>query len=441
MIVGAGIGGLLSALALAKERKKVLVLEKANVIGGNCRSYNVDGFQVDTGPHAITWLKKGPLVDLMNQYFDVIPKFMPHGNYYVRDEGKLLKFPYTLQSLARFSAFTRRDRILMARAFIDAAKSHTIGKKKLDKSVYEVIKDYKLSDKAQRFIDTLCYFLSGRSMKETPVWRVLSGGGATNELSSGIKEKISGIVGVIRNRHESHQGYPIGGIKSITNAILISLPEKRATIKTGEAVLKIKREGKRFSVKTKSAVYHSDVIVFSGYVKNLPKILENKLPKDFNDSLLSLKQSHAMILWLGLNKKRKEFNYTGSEIWFNEKTPYWAMPISNYDPQLAPKGMQLIGFSSKIPDGEPSERHMERLLETIKKAIPGIENDIVMQHTQVTVPEKAAITIGAKFPGPKTPIKGLYLSGTDVDQRSMGITRAAYSVVEMLKKMKEDKII
>jgi len=56
IVVGAGIGGLLSALAISKEGKTVLVLEKENVVGGNCRSYSVDGFHVDVGPHAITWL-------------------------------------------------------------------------------------------------------------------------------------------------------------------------------------------------------------------------------------------------------------------------------------------------------------------------------------------------------------------------------------------------
>lgn len=393
------------------------------------------------GPHAITWLKKGPLVDLMNQYFDVVPKFVPHGNYYVRDGKKMLKFPYTLQSLARFSAFSPRDRILMVRAFVEATKSHTTNGKQHDKSVYDLIKDYGMSTKALKFIDTLCGFLSGRSMHETPAWRILSGGGTTNELSRGLKKKISGVVGVIRNRHEAHQGYPIGGIKSITNSVLLSFPDKRVTIETNKDVIKIKKDGDIFIVKTKKNTFESEIIVFSAPVKNLPEIMENKLPHAFLDSLSSLKQSNAMIIWLGLKQRRKEFDYTGSEIWFDGKVPYWAMPISNYDPHLAPAGMQLIGFGSKIPDGEDPKRHENMLMETIKTAIPGIEKDIVMQHTQVTIPEKAAITVGARFPSPRGPIKGLYLAGTDADPRSMGITRAAHSVVEMLKKMKEDKII
>lgn len=42
VVIGAGISGLLSALAISEENKSVLVLEKEEYIGGVCRSYEVD---------------------------------------------------------------------------------------------------------------------------------------------------------------------------------------------------------------------------------------------------------------------------------------------------------------------------------------------------------------------------------------------------------------
>ncbi|KAF5426734.1 Phytoene dehydrogenase-related protein [Candidatus Methanophagaceae archaeon] len=65
IVVGAGISGVLAALTLSKHGKSVLVLEKTQYVGGNCNSYTLDGFQVDTGPHAITNLVMGPLKRLM----------------------------------------------------------------------------------------------------------------------------------------------------------------------------------------------------------------------------------------------------------------------------------------------------------------------------------------------------------------------------------------
>ncbi len=78
---------------------------------------------------------------------------------------------------------------------------------------------------------------------------------------------------------------------------------------------------------------------------------------------------------------------------------------------------------------------------TILEAIPGIEDHIEMTHFQTTIPEKAAVTINGYFAQPRTPIKNLYLAGTDTDRRSMGITRAGYSVLELLKVMRDDQHI
>ena len=428
-------------MALSKEKKKVLVLEKSNVIGGNCRSYNVSGFRVDTGPHAITWLKKGPPVDLMAVYFDVVPKFEEHGNYFVRDSERLIKFPYTLQALARFNVFSKTDRLLMARAFVDATKNHTLDEPILDRSVTDFLKNYPISKRGLMFIDTLSYFLSGSSMDDTPMWRILSGGGTTHERSRGFRKKISGVMGVVANRHESHQGYPKGGIQSITNSIIASMPET-TVIKTEQDVTKIKKSGKLFTITADDEAYESEIVVFAAELRCLENIIENPLSKKYLEKIATLKKSsRTMTLWLGLKRKRPEFDYLGSEVWFDEETPYWAMPTSNYDKNLAPKGMQLIGFGSRILPGESPSKHKEKLLRTIKKVAWRIEKDIVMEHVQVTYPDKASITVGAKFPGPKTPIDGLYAVGTDVDPRSMGITRAAYSVVEMLKELKKDELI
>ena len=132
-----------------------------------------------------------------------------------------------------------------------------------------------------------------------------------------------------------------------------------------------------------------------------------------------------------------EFKYVGSEIWFKD-TPYWAMPTSNYDPSLAPKGKQLVGFAFFMDEGNDESKDIKNAYETIFRAIPNIEDRIEMKHHQVIVPEKAAVTLNGKFADIRTPVKNLYVAGTDTDKRSMGVTRAAYSILEMLKVLYED---
>jgi len=64
-----------------------------------------------------------------------------------------------------------------------------------------------------------------------------------------------------------------------------------------------------------------------------------------------------------------------------------------------------------------------------------------MIHYQTLIPEKAAWTVTTQFTGVRTPMKDFYLVGTDTEKRSMGITRASYSVLRLLGAMKEDRVL
>ncbi len=433
IVVGAGISGLLSALALSKEGKKVLVLEKSGVVGGNCRTYEVEntGFFVDTGVHAITGLNGGPLVKLMDKCFSFTPKFVPHGDYYIREKDGLRKFPNTIQSIARFNAIPRKDRLMLTKLLIKAIAEHAIFKNS-DITVYNYVSGHNLSPKSLRLLDALSYFLSGVSMKDTPVWRILSGGGITNDNEFKPHKKVGDILRLALNPCYSEQGYPRGGIGTITKCIIESLP-KSARIKTCEEVIEINQEN-ILKVTTKNNAYKADKIIYSGEAKRLPELTE--MPKEWTDSVRKLKQSKAMTIWLGLKKPINAFNYRGSEVWFSEGISYWGMPTSGYDVHLAPKGKQLIGFSTFMSADENPSNYEKDFLDTIYSVAPEIEKNIEMKHTQIiSPPEKAAVSVGVKFPPVQTPVKNLYLVGTDADMRSMGITRASYSVLEMLKAM------
>src|SRR5690606_18889569 len=58
VVMGSGLSGLVSALLLAQEGKKVCVLEKNNQYGGNLQTFVRDKTIFDTGVHYIGALKK-----------------------------------------------------------------------------------------------------------------------------------------------------------------------------------------------------------------------------------------------------------------------------------------------------------------------------------------------------------------------------------------------
>lgn len=463
IIVGGGISGLLSALTLSKHGKKVLVLEMEDSIGGNCNSYMVDGFQVDTGPHAITHLREGPLRRLMDEYFTYVPLFMEYGHYYVRTEKGLTKIPSNIKDFVTFDVLPRKDRLLLSQALTKALTQMTFGMLDGEQSVYEYLPKG-LSEDTYDFVNAIAPFLSGKSMKETSVNRILYGSSFVRDSvsedifeveekekvnnssysslitdwysKSQLKGHLTSLSRLATNEVAYAQAYPRGGLKSLLNSVLYSMP-RTVRIKTGTRVSRILTNGdKATGVATDTDSYNSEIVVYTGFVKSLPSLVT--LPSDYVNRLLTIDQTLSLTIWLGLKEKMKEFDYKGSELWFKGGA-YWAMPISNYDPDIAPPGKQLVGFTFVIDEKKDIEHEKKKAMNLILKAVPGIEKNIEMTHFQITIPEKAAVTINGYFAQTRSPVRNLYLAGTDTDNRSMGVTRAAYSVLELLKAIKEDR--
>src|SRR5665648_516679 len=251
-----------------------------------------------------------------------------------------------------------------------------------------------------------------------------------------LQDKITSISRLVTNDVGHAQAYPKHGLKGMLNAVLYSLPD-RVKIISGSAVEKILVEdGKAYGVSTADDTFYADFIVHSGFAKNIPDLV-NDLPASYIKDLGRIDQTTSLTVWLGLDQKLDEFNYMGSEVWYKER-PYWAMPISNYNKDVTPPGKQLVGFMFAIDDNKHMKRDISLSYDTIHKVFPGIDKHIVMQHEQITIPEKAAVTIKGYIPEIRTPITNLYLVGTDTAKQSMGITKAGYSVLNLLHNLDGD---
>ncbi|MCK5040490.1 MAG: NAD(P)/FAD-dependent oxidoreductase [Candidatus Aenigmarchaeota archaeon] len=448
IIIGAGVSGLLTTLMLSKKGKKCLLIEKSNHLGGVCKAEDVKGYCIDNGPHAITELSGGPLVNLLERYCNYNIKFIPHGNYYMRLKSKfgphLMPVPNNLTRFARANFLGKKDRLLMVKLMGEALTNNIVSPEKNNMSVYDALVKNKLSNKTMIFADTICYFLSGASMKETSINRVIEGGGFApskkiNKKHSDknkIMEKMSSITSLknfqnlIVNPSEARQGYPVGGLKTIINAICCSFVMNNVDIIKQTEVDKIIVDGNSaVGVSTNKGDFFADKIIYSGFMNKLPEMMEDGiLERDYIENLLGLIPCKSYTLWLGM-KPCKYFNYTGSEIWFEGEEPFWAMPVSNYDNTLAPKNKMLVGFTTVVKDNVDDTK--KRLARTMEYVYPGIAEYVELKYEQVEVPEKAAIRINTVLPKTKSPVENLYLVGTDTERKSMGLTKAAYSVINL----------
>lgn len=73
-VIGSGLGGLVSALILAKEGKKVCVLEKNIQYGGNLQTFSRDKLIFDTGVHYLGGLAPGQNLYQYFSFLDIIDK-------------------------------------------------------------------------------------------------------------------------------------------------------------------------------------------------------------------------------------------------------------------------------------------------------------------------------------------------------------------------------
>src|SRR5512139_1676850 len=81
LIAGAGLGGLATALRLAKKGYKVEIIEKNSQAGGRLNQIKRDGFTFDTGPSFFSMsyefrdFAKDCRINLPFQYFELDPLY------------------------------------------------------------------------------------------------------------------------------------------------------------------------------------------------------------------------------------------------------------------------------------------------------------------------------------------------------------------------------
>lgn len=407
-----------------------MILEGENRIGGVCRSYDVDGYRVDTGPHAITRLKGGPLRELMDRYFDEAPRFVPFGKYYVRIGSEIRPFPWSINAWLTFSPLPVTDRLLLMKALFNMLYMLNTGKDFSDIPLSEIL-PASISVTARRFLDWLCYFMVGTSIENAPISRFVD----NKTYNPSSIPYIGKLYDLLITEGAKDQGYPAGGLQSLVSSITRSFPKDRVEIRTNEKVTEIQCCEKIEQVITRECAYDCDTVVYSGPACSLPNLVDG-LPADYARNLVSIKKVNSLTIWLGLT--RKHFTNCGSEMWIDSEPYAWVVPTSNYDPSLAPRGRQLVGFAFTLPEEYDASTMRKKALNAIMDIKPDIEGDIDMIHYQELIPEKASWGLNSGFGDVLTPIKNLYCVGTDTEKRSAGVNRAAYSVLRCLEMMSAD---
>ena len=431
IIVGSGIGGLASGLLLAHAGHKVTIFEKNGIPGGRLSSYEKEGFKLDFGVHVISRGIKGPVGDVLRRVgIDNALEFTsvrPLTNF----NGKSFRFPYDLKELIPEEDFNG----LMN--FMKDIKSFTPEQvEAVDYiSAKELLNNYTKNELVHTFVSRI-----GSVYCALPAW----------EISAGEFIRCMNWEASYRS-----SGYPQGGCIAITNAYLEGIVKFGGEYHLNCPVEKIIVEDNRaVGVVAGGKEYRADVVVCNADLQAsvLKLIGKEYFSPEYVETVENLKFSLGCPTFrIALDEKVTDIKMLSSfgkdgvnqEVYF-DKLRRGIMPDalnlfvvvpSNFAPDVAPEGRQLISVALSMPDT------LETIIPNLREHIMWIDY-MSIDFMERYAGEKGCIIgvgqsssqVGKYRPAIKSPVDGLYFVSSEAGGQGVGIELAINSAIEFFDK-------
>ncbi|MBD2021199.1 FAD-dependent oxidoreductase [Leptolyngbya sp. FACHB-36] len=474
VVIGSGIGGLVAGALLARYGKSVVVCESHTIAGGAAHSFSRRGFHFDSGPSFYCGLSDptslNPLrqvLDALDESIDAVP-YDPFGHYHFPDRtipiyGSLDRYRATLAELSPEGAieFDRlKPRLLSLYAAMQGIPTLTLRADvalipvllsrhlpsllkllpqlgAIQGSVADLMRDLR-DPWLRRLIDLECFLLSGLKAEGT------------------IAPEIAFMVG---ERSRSVVDYPIGGSGAIVEALVRGLRRWGGEVRLGAHVEQILLEsGRAVGVRLRSGetLRASTVISNASVWDTYCHLLKPEdLPSSYRQQALQTPTIDSfMHLHLGIRAEELDA-LTGHHVVVHDYDSDLTAPgntcmisiPSVWDSSLAPAGHHVVhaytlepyeGWSRdtaydtrKRDRAEPLFRALERIISDVRQRVvleligtPLTHAHYLRRHQGTYGP--AIVAKQGMFPGPKTPIAGLYRVG-DSTMPGIGVPAVAAS--------------
>jgi all-trans-retinol 13,14-reductase len=440
IIAGGGAGGLLTALALTATGKKVLVVEKENRLGGVWHGYWVDGFRVDQGLHVITRVTRGAFVRFLKSYLSPPPEFVLHDGWEFRVYDRTGPIPSSIGETLRWPLTGWRGRLGLVRigAKIKTMKIEEMRKFK-DISFLEFMQSKGATNQVMLDVmQSAIYMAAGVPISEASAYEALRTLKDTDRESS----KIASAKRLIFGSSEYDEGYVIGGMEGLITRVVDTID---GDFLLNAAVEQIhEQNGSVTGLTIAGKTFSHDRIVSNIPLSSMNKIVQSTTDesREFFDRWSRMEPTRGITLWLGLN--RVVIGDRKNRVLVHPNPNRWIVSISSFDPSCAPEGHELVAIAMMAEPGKSLNEHIAMMKGNgLEKYYPGILDHVVMEHVQMSYATRAKLIPGQTDldrPGPRTPIKGLYIVGTDTAGSGVGLQQAAQSADGAMQALQEDTI-
>lgn len=346
LIIGSGLGGLVSALIMAKEGRKVCVLEKNNQYGGNLQTFSRDKLIFDTGVHYLGGLTKGQNLHHYFSYLEIIDQLeleqMDADAYdIISFDGDVVDYPHAQgyrNFVQQLSSIFPEEKLNIERYCkeIQYICNHF---PRYNLSTKHEYNEEILHLNTRRFIESLTSNVTLQS--------VLLG---SNFLYGGNSEDIPFHVHALTVNSYIQSAYKCTkGGSQISKLLIRKLREYNADVfKHAEVVaMNFDDENKVTSVQTKDEkTYFADAFISNIEIRSAAKLIgENRLRKSFYNRIMSWEPTTSCFsVYIVLEPNSiPYFNY--NRYHFTSKDLVWK--ATKYQPENWPSTFMLSCTTSK----------------------------------------------------------------------------------------------